>query len=130
MRVNQSGRNVAKPRKPKDYQRTRPPYAPNWLSTDPCYEKLEPGTAALDESADSRSPQEHWSEFPCLLAHDLNNYIGIVLGRAQLLSEKCASDEKMAEDCEHIISVTYRIAALIKHSSCQGQAKPRIQKTR
>lgn len=158
MRANQSGRNVAKPPKPKDHQRAGPPRAPNgknetlllehvrmlsrehagrsepmdwnWLPTDPCSENLEPGRAESDKSADKRSAQERmWSESPCLLAHDLNNYIAIVLGRAQLLSEKCASDEKMAEDCKHIIFATYRIAALIKHSRCQARAKLDIQKT-
>jgi|SRR5579864_775483 len=158
MRANQSGRNVAKPTKPKDHQRARPLCAPNgknetlllehvrmllrehagrsepmdgnWLPSDPCSENLEPGRAKSDKRADNRSAQEQmWSEFPCLLAHDLNNYIGIVLGRAQLLSEKCASDEKMAEDCKHIIFATYSIAVLIKHSRCQAQAKPDIQKT-
>jgi len=128
MRANQSGRNVAKPPKPKDHQRARPPCAPNgknetlsfehvlrehagrgepmdgnWLPTDPCSEELEPGRAESGKSADKRCAQEQmWSEFPCLLAHELNNYIGIVLGRAQLLSEKCASDEKMAKDCQSI----------------------------
>lgn len=157
MRANQSGRNVAKPPKLKDHQRARLPCAPNGknetlllerirmllrehagrvkpmdgnrLPTDPCSQNLEPGRAESDNSADNRWAQEQmWSEFPCLLAHELNNYIGIVLGRAQLLSEKCASDEKMAEDCQHIIFATYKIAALIKHSRCQAQAQPGIEK--
>ena len=147
------------PPKPKDRQRARPPCAPtgkneallpeqipmllredagrpepmdrNWVPTNPCSENLEPGRAESDKCEDNRSAQEQMrSQFPCLLAHDLNNYIGIVLGRAQLLSEKCASDEKMAEDCQRIIFATSRIASLIKHSRCQAQAKPDIQKTR
>lgn len=158
MRANQASRKVAKPPNPKDHQRARPPCAANgkneivflkhvrmlskkhaggseptdenWLPTDPGSENLQPGRTESDKSADNRSAQKQmWTEFPCLPAHDLNNYIGVVLGRAQLLSDKCASDEKMARDCQEIIFATSRIAALIKHSRCQEQAKPHIKKT-
>jgi len=77
------------------------------------------GNAEQDakRSGKASAEQQVWKNFQCRLAHDLNNYVGIVMGRAQLLAEKCATDKRMAEDCSNIISASLRIAALVKKFS-------------
>lgn len=82
-----------------------------------CEGNSEHNAARSDEAL---AEEQVWNDLQCRLAHDLNNYVGIVMGRAQLLAEKCATDKRMIEDCSHIISASRRIAALVRRFSLSG----------
>ncbi|HKV78782.1 MAG TPA: PilZ domain-containing protein [Candidatus Sulfotelmatobacter sp.] len=80
-------------------------------------EALQSGPAAL-----APVNEQMLSAHPCRLAHDLNNYVGVILGRTQLLAENCSSYQEMLTHCSHIIVATRKIATLIKDSRCSDRS--------
>ena len=88
------------------------------LLPNSCFGTSDGSSARSDPHINDMSEREQvWNEVRRRLAHDLNNYVSVVMGRAQLLAERCTADEEMTKDCVHIIAASLRIAAMIKKLS-------------
>jgi len=55
----------------------------------------------------------------CTLAHDLNNYLGVVIGRCELLVDHASKDAQVARHSSAILDAARKMADLIRGSTCE-----------
>jgi len=55
----------------------------------------------------------------CTLAHDLNNYLGVVIGRCELLVDHAPKDAQAAKHSSAILDAARKMANLIRGSTCE-----------
>jgi hypothetical protein len=55
----------------------------------------------------------------CTLAHDLNNYLGVVIGRCELLADHASKDAQVARHSSAILDAARKMADLIRGSTCK-----------
>jgi hypothetical protein len=55
----------------------------------------------------------------CTLAHDLNNYLSVVIGRCELLVDQASKDAQVAWHSAVILDVARKMADLIRRSTCE-----------
>ena len=55
----------------------------------------------------------------CTLAHDLNNYLGVVIGRCELLADHAYKDAQVAMHSSAILDAARKMADLIRGSTCE-----------
>jgi nitrogen-specific signal transduction histidine kinase len=55
----------------------------------------------------------------CLLAHDLNNGLGVIAGYCELLSEHAEPESECAKRLRLILEVVYRLAKRINGHECR-----------
>ena len=72
---------------------------------------------------DNVTSQQVFSDPICRLAHDLNNHLSIVLGRAELMAKRFSADEQTLRELADIISATRKMAEQIKRTHCRMSAK-------
>jgi len=54
----------------------------------------------------------------CTLAHDLNNYLGVVIGRCELLADHASEDAQVARHLSAILEAACKMADFIRGSAC------------
>lgn len=54
----------------------------------------------------------------CKLGHDLNNYLGVVIGHCELLAELAPKDAAAAKHLSDILEAAHKMAAVIRASPC------------
>jgi len=55
----------------------------------------------------------------CKLVHDLNNYIGVVIGHCELLGDRTSKDAEIAEHLSQIRVVAQKMAERIRTNVCE-----------
>lgn len=55
----------------------------------------------------------------CTLAHDLNNYLGVVIGRCELLVDHASKDAQVARHSSAILDAARKMVDLIRRSTCK-----------
>jgi signal transduction histidine kinase len=70
---------------------------------------------------DNTSRGEIVSAPQCMLAHDLNNGLGVVLGLCQLLSELVPKDEEIQRRLNGILEAARKMATRISGRACKNR---------
>jgi len=70
---------------------------------------------------DNTSGLEIVSAPQCMLAHDLNNCLGVVIGRCELLNELAPEDEAIQRHLNGILEAARKMAKSIDGRTCQNQ---------
>jgi len=60
----------------------------------------------------------------CVLAHDLNNGLGVVIGHCELLSDFAPGDETIQRHLNEILTAARKMAAHLKKRTCQNPRMP------
>jgi His Kinase A (phospho-acceptor) domain len=65
---------------------------------------------------------DRWAEGRCLVGHDLNNDLNVVLGRCELLKEHLRGDPKAEEHLQALAEAARRMAARVADACFAGAA--------
>ena len=70
------------------------------------------------EKADT-APSQALEDRLCLLAHDLNNDLGVIAGHCELMAEHANVDTECAERLQRILDAVHRMAKRINGHECR-----------
>ena len=88
------------------------------LSTVQHSETTKPGMFRVRVN-DQLMGQPVMSAPQCTLAHDLNNYLGVVIGRCELLLDHASKDAQVARHSSAILDAARKMANLIRGRTCE-----------
>ena len=91
-----------------------------WAKTSVPTENAPPPQAGqcLVRVKDHTSGGEVVSSPQCLLVHDLNNALGVVIGHCELMSELAAKDETIRGHLEEILKAAQKMATHLRKRAC------------